>query len=154
MYAASTLVAVRFGLGRHAITLKHPVSFAKAEVPIEELYHPAMITVKFSILLLYHRIFPSQKFKIVLWTVAAFVLCYTIACTFVVMLQCVPVRSDWIPSIKHRCINLDAELIAIGVLNSVTDFLILGLPIPFVWRLHKPLAHKIQLAGMFSLGGL
>lgn len=153
VYAASTLLAVRFGLGRHVITLKHPVSFAKAEISTEVLYNPAMITVKFSILLLYHRIFPSRKFKIVLWTAATFVLCYSIAGTFVVIFQCVPVRSDWNPSTKSRCINFDAELIAIGVLNSVTDFLILGLPIPFLWRLHSTLAHKIQLAGMFSLGG-
>lgn len=113
-----------------------------------------MITVKFSILLLYHRIFPGTKFKVILWAVAVFVSCYTVAGTLVVIFQCVPVRSDWDPSIKPDCVNLDAELIAIGVLNSLTDLLILGLPTPFLWRLHSSLAHKIQLAGMFSLGGL
>ena len=113
-----------------------------------------MITVKFSILLLYHRIFPIPTFKLVLWAVAIFVLCYTIAGTFIVIFQCLPVQSDWNPSINHHCVNFDAELIAIGVLNSVTDFLILGLPIPFLWRLHSSLAYKIQLGGMFSLGGL
>ncbi len=154
VYAASTLVLVRFGLGRHQITLEHPVSLAKSEISTEVLYNPAMITVKFSILLLYHRIFPIPKFKLVLWAVATFVFCYTVAGTFVVIFQCVPVHSDWDPSIKPHCVNLDAELIAIGVLNSVTDFFILGLPIPFLWRLHSSLAHKIQLGGMFSLGGL
>lgn len=106
-----------------------------------------MITVKFSILLLYHRIFQSIKFKIVLWAVAVFVSSYTVAGTLVVIFQCVPVRSDWDPSIEPHCVNLDAELIAIGVLNSFTDFLILGLPIPFLLRLHSSMAHKIQLAG-------
>ncbi|MCJ1457821.1 hypothetical protein MMC28_008190 [Mycoblastus sanguinarius] len=153
IYATSTLILVRFGLGRHAITLEHPVSTAKSEISTEVLYNPAMITVKFSILLLYNRIFPSPKFKIVLWAVAAFVFCYTVAGISVVIFQCVPVRSDWDPSIKPRCVNLDAELIAIGVLNSITDFLILGLPVPFLWRLHSSLSHKIQLLGMFSLGG-
>ena len=154
VYAASTLVLVRFGLGRHMITLEHPASLAKSEISTEVLYNPAMITVKFSILLLYHRIFPVPKFKLVLWAVATFVFCYTVAGTFVVIFQCVPVQSDWDPNIKPRCVKLDAELIAIGVLNSVTDFFILGLPIPFLWRLHSSLAHKIQLGGMFSLGGL
>ena len=113
-----------------------------------------MITVKFSILLLYHRIFLSPKFKTILWAVAAFVFCYTVAGTFVIIFQCVPVRSDWDPSITPHCVNLDADLITIGVLNALTDFLILGLPVPFLWRLHSSLARKIQLAGMFSLGGL
>lgn len=153
VYATSTLVLVRFGLGRHQITLEHPVSLAKSEISTEVLYNPAMITVKFSILLLYHRIFPSPKFKLVLWAVAIFILCYTIAGTFVVIFQCVPVQSDWDPSVKPHCVNFDAELIAIGVLNSATDFFILGLPIPLLWRLHSSLTHKIQLAGMFSLGG-
>ena len=154
VYATSTLVLVRFGLGRHMITLEHPVSLAKSEISTEVLYNPAMITVKFSILLLYHRIFPIPTFKLVLWAVATFIFCYTVAGTFVVIFQCVPVHSDWDPSVKPHCVDLDAELIAIGVLNSVTDFFILGLPIPLLWRLHSSLAHKIQLGGMFSLGGL
>ena len=154
VYATSNYVLVRFGLGRHAITIKHPVSTVKSEVATEVLYNPAMITVKFSILLLYHRIFPTQKFKYVLWAVAAFVTAYTIAGTFVVIFQCVPVKADWNPTVPHFCVNLDAELIALGVCNALSDVIILGLPIPYLWRLHSSVAHKLQLAGMFSLGGL
>ena len=152
-YATSTLLCVRFGLGRQQILSKHPVSFTKSVIATEVLYNPAMITVKFSILLLYHRIFQNRKFKRLLWAVAAFVLLYTIAGTLVVIFQCAPVHADWDSVKNRRCVDLDAELIAIGVLNSVTDFVILSLPVPLLWRLHNSLAHKIQLAGIFSLGG-
>lgn len=126
------------------------VSSAKAEIVTEVLYDLAMITVELSIFLLYHRYFSSQKFKIVLWTVAASTLCYTIAGTLIVIFQCLPIRSDWDSSIKPHCVNLNPELIAIGVLNSNTVVFILSLPIPFLWRLQSSAIHKIQLAVMFS----
>lgn len=153
-YATSTLITVRLGGGRHLVTVKHPVSFAKSEIATEVLYNPAMITVKFSILLLYHRIFPSVKFKMLLWAVAAFTTCYTIASILVLIFQCVPVRADWDPTLQRRCVNLGAGVISSGVLNSVTDFAILGLPMPYIWRLHSSFAQKVQLMGVFSLRGL
>ncbi|KAL8791061.1 MAG: hypothetical protein Q9213_000268 [Squamulea squamosa] len=120
---------------------------------MEVLYNPAMITVKFSILLLYHRIFPSRKFKMILWAVAAFATCYTIASTFVLIFQCVPIQADWDIKVKRRCVNLEAAVISTGVLNALTDFVILGLPVRYIWRLHSSFAHKLQLMGMFLLGG-
>ena len=154
VYATINLLGVHFGFGRHQILVKHPLSATKVELAIEVLYHPAMITVKFSILLLYNRLFPNQRFRLLLWAVAVFTVCYTVAGIFVVIFQCVPFHTYWDHAAKPRCVNLDAALIALGVLNAVTDFIILGLPVPFLWRLHSSLAHKTQLAGMMSLGGL
>ena len=75
----------------------------------------------------------SQKFKIILWVVAVFTSCWTVAGIFAgVIFQYVPIRSDWDPSIKGCCVDVEAELMATRVLNFIPDLLILGLPIPFL----------------------
>ena len=61
VYATSTLVLVRFGLGRHQITLEHPVSLAKSEISTEVLYNPAMITVKFFSTIAFSRVRSSSS---------------------------------------------------------------------------------------------
>ena len=120
----------------------------------EVLYNPAIFTTKLSILLLYHRIFPGPRFKLILWLVGAFVLAYSFTAAAVNIFQCVPVEALWNPAIKPRCVNLGADLIALSSMNVVTDFLILCLPMPQLWQLHASRARKIQLSGMFLLAGL
>ena len=67
--------------------------------------------------------------------------------------QCVPVRKLWNPTVPGRCINYEALIIASGVLNVVTDFAILGLPMPLLWRLEAPTRRKRLLSIVFSFGG-
>ena len=94
-----------------------------------------------------------MRFKKIFWAVAAFTTCYTIAGTDVVIFQCRPIV-DWDPRVERDCVVIDAELIAIGVINPSTDFLILSLPVPYIWQLYSSRAQKLQLMGIFLLGGL
>lgn len=111
--------------------------------------------VKGSILYLYHRIFfVSRPLTIALWLVAAFVLGYSIAQVFGAIFQCVPIDSNWNPKVTGHCINLDVFATVLAALNSFTDIVILVLPMPLVWRLKRPAHEKVQIMGMFLLGGL
>ena len=40
------------------------------------------------------------------------------------------------------------------VVNVITDFLILGLPVKFVVKLQMRTARKVQVCGVFLLGGV
>ncbi|KAI9871072.1 MAG: hypothetical protein M1830_003474 [Pleopsidium flavum] len=40
-----------------------------------------------------------------------------------------------------------------AILNVLTDFIILALPIPFLWELKASPTRKVQLFGIFGLGG-
>ena len=77
---------------------------------------------------------------------------YSIASFFGDIFQCVPLRKLWIPTVPGRCINFEALIIAGGVLNVVTDFAILGLPMPLLWRLEAPTRRKRLLSIVFSFG--
>ena len=70
------------------------------------------------------------------------------------LLQCLPVRADWNPSVQPRCVNLDVELIILSSINVVTDVTLLALPMPLVWRLQTSRSRKLQVSCTFLLGGL
>jgi len=65
-----------------------------------------------------------------------------------------PIDSNWKPKVKHYCINTDIGATIIAAFNVVTDFAIFILPMPLLYKLQKPMKEKIQIMGMFLLGGL
>lgn len=122
----------------------------------EILYNPAIFFTKLAILLFYHRIFPGKIFTRILWGIGAFILAYTITSSMVNLLQCVPISANWDPTVAvaATCVDFGSELITLSTINAVTDFALLILPMPNLWRLHTNVQKKIQLMVMFALGGL
>ena len=87
--------------------------------------------------------------------VTAVIFCQWFSLTFAGIFQCRPVAAFWDHSIQGaKCIDLPRFGIISGVLNLMTDVLILCLPIPMVWALQMTNAGKITVTGMFLLGAL
>lgn len=89
-----------------------------------------------------------------LWALGGFILLYSIILFFSVIFQCNPVRGAWDFTVPSKCIKLSLEIMVMSALNATTDFLTLCLPLPLLWKLHLPKQRKIQLMGIFLLGGL
>lgn len=51
-----------------------------------------------------------------------------------------------------HCFNVNATFQATGVFNVVSDFAILILPMPCVWRLSLPLKKKVLMTMIFATG--
>jgi hypothetical protein len=51
-------------------------------------------------------------------------------------------------------VNVYAYFIGKAIPNIITDWALLFLPIPYIWRLHQSRAQKVALCGVFGLGGL
>ncbi|KAL8708700.1 MAG: hypothetical protein Q9220_006425 [cf. Caloplaca sp. 1 TL-2023] len=136
----------------HAILVTNPVSFAKAIMASVIFYSTSLAATKLSILLLYRRIFPIRKFHIILWGVGIFVSAFTIANVLFVAFQCSPIYGAWNPRVKAKCINTNAGILAVAVLTTVTDVVILCLPLPLVWGLQLPTIRKFQLTLIFLVG--
>ncbi|KAM0803703.1 hypothetical protein BDR22DRAFT_902287 [Usnea florida] len=109
---------------------------------------------KASLLLLYYRLFsPSERFRLAVYIGAAVVFCQWFSLTIVTIFQCRPVRAFWNRNIQNaRCFDLARVTIISGVLNILTDVLILCLPVPMVWGLRTTFAQKVTVTGMFLLG--
>ena len=120
----------------------------------EILYAPTIGIVKISTLLLFARIFPGQQFKRMLWAVGIFISTYSAIMILAMVFQCRPINRVWDPTIKADCIDISKVWIVMASMNVLTDFLILCLPLPQLWKLQMRRETKIQLIGIFSIGSL
>lgn len=118
----------------------------------ESVYLTTLAGIKCSILLLYRRIFPVSWFRKALLGLAVFILAWYLITFFCGVLTCIPVQAVWDVTVKGRCIHYGQVTLAFGVCNIATDFIMLGLPLPLVWRLQMPLQRKIIISMTFMCG--
>ena len=118
------------------------------------MYNPAIVAVRLSTLLLYHRIFPVVRLRTILWIIAGFSICYCIVQCSIVIFACRPIRAAWDINVKGTCIPVNIAFMGMGAFNALTDVIIVCLPMPLLWRLHVDKARKVQLCSIFLLGGL
>lgn len=106
-------------------------------------------------LLFYLRIFTTRKFQILVYIIGSLVLALGVSVLLENFLQCRPFPYIWDRGIPGgTCIHpVDAYRVFAPV-NVLTGVLILVIPIPAVWNLHVPKAHKVAVTGVFLLGGL
>ena len=110
---------------------------------------------KFSILFLYRRLFGLfKRFLIALYVVAAITFAYSLVEILVIIFECRPVNAAWNLAIKGSCVNLALGGIIVGSVNVAADFVTLFLPMPMVWSLNIETKWRVQLVGIFLLGGL
>jgi len=121
---------------------------------IQVLHTCTMPAIKAYTLAFYLRIFVSRGFKKLTYAVGAYVFCWWVAVILVNIFQCQPVSSV---SLISKCL-MGPEFLraqqAAGVLNVLSDFVIIVMPIPVVMRLHMPMQHKVTLVAIFLTGSL
>ena len=126
----------------------------QSTIATEMFYCPTIACVKFSVLLLYRRIFPNPRFRMIMWSLGAFIVCYSLVLFFGIIFQCNPIRGAWEPGLDAKCIDLGLIILVTSALNVFTDVSTLCLPLPLLWGLNLPKERKVQLTGIFLLGGL
>lgn len=88
------------------------------------------------------------------WGGIVFLACMCTANTLVAIFSCKPVRSFFDLDVPGTCTDATKFSWATAILNVVTDFYILVLPIPVVRKLHTTLGRKIAISLIFMVGGL
>lgn len=110
--------------------------------------------IKLSLLLLYNRIFPVHRVRYATYAVGFFVVTWLLWAGVSTIAQCIPVEYFWNTTVSGHCIDNDAFYIAAGAVNVFTDFAIIAIPIPIVWKLQKlSVDQKIGFVAIFTLGG-
>ena len=89
-----------------------------------------------------------------LWIIGSVIAAYSFAVVLSIIFQCHPVWSLWDPQGDYTCIRFNVEFCVMASLNVVTDIVTLALPMPLLWRLQIDRQQKLQLMGIFLLGGL
>lgn len=100
----------------------------------------------------YLRIFPSEASRTFSHGMTAFVAAYTITCIFLMLFQCRPIQGYWQDNLEQKCVDMHANMISIGAINTVTDFLVYLWPAKYLWRIQLPLRQRIGLVFVFTCG--
>ncbi len=74
----------------------------------------------------------------------------TLATTF----QCVPAQKLWEMKNPGHCVSKYKYFLGTAIPEVLTDFIILAMPLPYVWNLQMKLRQKLLLSIVFILGGL
>jgi len=145
---------LKCGMGLHAdkVPLGDIVLMAKFLVVAEILYVFNLVWTKFSLLMMYYRIFRFPYFKRWAYIIGTFIVAWVICITFLFIFICVPVQKLWYPQLPGRCINQVGTWIANAASTIGSDLATLILPIPQVWKLKLRKSEKIALTMAFGLG--
>lgn len=119
---------------------------------VEVLYNFTVMWIKASILMLYLRIFPVPKFQMWTWVMMGVDIAYNLTFMICSIAQCLPINSRWDTKIPSVCLDYYAVVVvASGVINIVTDVIILAMPIPMIHQLHIPGRKKHMLSAVFAV---
>ena len=108
-----------------------------------------------AILLLYRRVFLTHKGGFFDWVLRVFITILTlfyVTTTFVKIWECSPRERIWNRSVPGHCINISSLLNASGLFNSITDLIILLVPVQFVRRLRTSARKKVGVVAVFTVG--
>ena len=104
---------------------------------------------------MYQRIFTpfrhSKTHYFTLFVIVVNILLYLSVLTIAIT-GCIPRHKIWQRWVPGRCVNGMVVLIFSNVINSLSDFAILLLPIGCIWRLQLPLRRKLAISAVFATG--
>lgn len=118
-------------------------------------YAPAILCTKLTILLLYRRVFLPKRwssFDIVLRVFMVVSSVFYLSTVPAKIWECIPRAKLWNHSLEGRCIHVSGILNADGLFNTLSDFLILIVPIKALWKLQIKTPKRIGIAVVFTVG--
>ncbi|KAI9792578.1 MAG: hypothetical protein M1816_002098 [Peltula sp. TS41687] len=154
-YSGVGLAQLQYGLGVHGWNVPLPDIIKWRQLSnVEQTMYPMLIFVlKLSILLLYRRIFaPSRRTKVFIGVIVAFLFFFYLSNMIVKIFSCTPRKLIWDKRIPGHCTNPHTLYLVTAIVNVISDFYILLLPLPAIWHLQVPLARRIGLMLAFSAG--
>ncbi|KAF1977070.1 hypothetical protein BU23DRAFT_527374 [Bimuria novae-zelandiae CBS 107.79] len=154
--SSTDTLLIRYGLGHHLWDVPFSTyngNFLKFTAICGTLYGLSIMFSKLSILVLFLRFLP-QKPKKAIYAIIILVVLYSLIGSFQWLFACQPIEKFWDLSItRGSCIEWTKLTIFTGVLNTVTDVVILLLPIFMLRKVQLPRWEKIGLLLILMTGG-
>lgn len=156
-FAAIVLDSASLGFGKHQwnVTVANVLRALHRAYAVQIIYCLAMYLAKLGVLLQLKATFDSKTRDFMFWMYWVCIVTFTCAYTanlFIWIFPCIPIRKKWDPFIPGHCNTTIKPGLLSGVVNLVTDILILVLPIYAVSRLHMSWRKKVSICGIFASG--
>ncbi|KAF2831397.1 hypothetical protein CC86DRAFT_314724 [Ophiobolus disseminans] len=117
-------------------------------------YAPMTLAIKLSLLTLIARIFAPYKKRIQgIYALAGLLVVYYIISLALKIRICWPIAAYW-QGDQSKCLDQVAIITGDSIISTVTDAIILVLPLPLTWSLQLPIMRKLRVGGMLAVGGL
>ncbi|KAM0794133.1 hypothetical protein BDR22DRAFT_977972 [Usnea florida] len=155
-YSVIIALGTNYGFGWHTadLWLELLITYKKWDYASSYLYLLSLLGYKFSILLLYLRLFSvSTRFRYSTWAAMFFVFGYLVSNLVTQIFGCMPIQLSWEVAPGH-CYNRRAAGFAFSSMNIISDLLIFVLPMPMVWRLRLSRKGKLGVMLVFMGGGI
>ncbi|KAI1652710.1 hypothetical protein F4813DRAFT_377218 [Daldinia decipiens] len=112
--------------------------------------------IKLSILFLWKRIFgPTKYFTTLCWLMIGIISAWSLSFFLATVFQC-GTRWTWnwapIGIFLTQCTHTLNLLTTFTGTDVLTDFIIMFMPVPLIWRLHMPIRNKIGVTSIFMIG--
>ncbi|KAH6621826.1 hypothetical protein C7974DRAFT_211661 [Boeremia exigua] len=129
---------------------------SKLAIANRPVYNTYLWLQKLVLLHFFLRTFHNSRIeshRYIFWSYGFIFLATWTAAQIVGFTECDPVYLYWqvVPS-PGRCVQAQVQLVVLGVLNIVTDFMLLALPIPTLLSLQTPWRTKLRLCTICMLG--
>ncbi|QKX60980.1 uncharacterized protein TRUGW13939_08126 [Talaromyces rugulosus] len=119
------------------------------------LYGVFIMFTKMSVLWLYRRVFSPMKWSpldTIIFALIIIMIGFYVSTSIVKILECLPRARIFDKSIPGSCINVSALLNASGLFNTITDYIILLLPMHAAWKLQLNRTKKLLVIAVFTFG--
>ena len=144
------------GYGLHVTQL----SDEQLRLTLTDIYAGLILSVfyitlpKYSILFFYARLFKkhSRSFSVSMYVMGAFVTAWMLYAISFLMVQCSPIRKNWLPGASGRCLHPYRWHLAVSIWCVIMDFFIMLLPLPTLWKLNTGRKRKLRLTVLFVCG--
>ncbi|PHH63289.1 hypothetical protein CDD81_6146 [Ophiocordyceps australis] len=154
-YSAMVIKSFTMGMGSHMWDVpsgSFPVALMYIDIA-SYIYIVLTGSIKLTFLLFYRRIFAQQGMARLLIDLGiGFVSCLSTVLFLVNLFSCTPIQRTWDASTPGHCLNRVPIAYVSAASSAVTDFYVLLLPLPLIWRLNLHLARKLRAMAVFGLG--
>lgn len=116
------------------------------------LWNATVCFSKLSVLLMYTTLIPIPSMITWARAIGALIICWNVGDIIAGLLICRPIAKNWDFTLDGTCGSQPNFYFAMGVINLITDAVIIALPIPYLLRLRLAMRKKILAIGLLSIG--
>ncbi|KAK8004472.1 hypothetical protein PG989_004191 [Apiospora arundinis] len=154
-WGALYITHTKYGLGGHIWEPMGPEDLMiSLQLVFAEglLYNISLMAIKIALVSQYFRLISGTKYRIPCLVLAALLIIWCLGMISIVIFGCYPVQSAWDFTIADRDCTTASHGIVIGIGNIITDFILILLPVPIIWKLKITTGQKLVIICIFSIG--
>lgn len=116
------------------------------------LWNATMCFSKLSVLLMYSALIPTPTMIRTSIGFGAFIIVWCIANIMAAFLICRPLARNWDFAMPGTCGSQPDFYFTMGIINLITDAILIGLPMPYIYKLAMPMRKKLIAMALLSVG--